>query len=80
MSLAQQAHTQRLDEGVALLSVSNEISDELTVWLTKGMSGEESKSISKRFPLHFEDESFAVRLPKLDGYMQLKDKNVLKNV
>ncbi|KAK4005777.1 hypothetical protein OUZ56_010854 [Daphnia magna] len=46
------------------------------------MSGEESKAISKWFPLQFEDESFAVRPPKLDGYMQrrAKDKNVLKSV
>ncbi len=82
MSPAQQTNIQSLGEGAAPFLVSKGISDELTVWLTKGMSGEESKAISKRFPLQFEDESFTVRPPKLDGYMQrrAKDKNVLKSV
>jgi hypothetical protein len=82
MSPAQQTNSQSLGEGAAPFFVSKGISDELTVWLTKGMSGEESKAISKRFPLQFEDESFTVRPPKLDGYMQrrAKDKNVLKSV
>ena len=76
MSSAQQAHNQCLDEGGALLSLSKEISDELMVWLTKGMSGEESKAISKRFPLHFDDESVAVMPPKLDGYMRRRAKDI----
>ncbi|KAI9552596.1 hypothetical protein GHT06_020461 [Daphnia sinensis] len=80
MSPAQK--TQSLREGVAPFSVSKEILDELTVWLTKGMSGEESKAILKQFLLQSGDESFAVKPPKLDGYMQrrAKDKNVLKSV
>ncbi|EFX71951.1 hypothetical protein DAPPUDRAFT_111201 [Daphnia pulex] len=82
MSPAQQTHNQSLGEGAAPFLVSKEISDELTVCLTKCISGEKSKAILKRFPLQFEDESFTVRPPKLDGFMQrrAKDKNVLKSV
>lgn len=62
--------------------VSTEICDELTAWLTKGMSGEESKAISKRFPLKFAEESFEIRPHMLDSFMQrqAKDKEVLRNV
>jgi hypothetical protein len=82
MFLAQQTHNQSLGEGAAPFLVCKELSDEHKVWLTKCMSGEESKMISKRFTLQFEDESFAVRPPKLDGYVQCraKEKNVLKSV
>ncbi len=39
--LAQQMHNQSLVEGAARFLVCKELSDELTVWLTKGLSGEE---------------------------------------
>ena len=44
-SPARQAPNQSVSEGAAPFLVSKEISDDLTVWLTKGMSGEESKAI-----------------------------------
>jgi hypothetical protein len=46
------------------------------------MSGEESKAISKRFPLKFAEESFEIWPPKLDNFMQrrAKDKEVPRNV
>ncbi|KAK4005815.1 hypothetical protein OUZ56_010939 [Daphnia magna] len=58
------------------------ISDELTTFMLKPLSGEESKAISKRFPMVFEDPDFGLKPPKLDGYMQrrAKDKGALKGV
>ncbi|KAK4003718.1 hypothetical protein OUZ56_005473 [Daphnia magna] len=58
------------------------ISDELTIFLLKPLSGEESKAISKRFPMVFEDPDFGLKPSKLDGYMQrqAKDMGVLKAV
>ncbi|KAI9554908.1 reverse transcriptase [Daphnia sinensis] len=57
------------------------ISDELTTFMLKPLSGEESKAISKRFPMVFEDPDFGLKPPKLDGYIRrAKDKGALKGV
>ncbi|KZS06356.1 Uncharacterized protein APZ42_030218 [Daphnia magna] len=64
------------------IMVPRPISDELTTFMLKPLSGEESKAISKRFPMVFEDPDFGLKPPKLDGYMQrrAKDKGALKGV
>ena len=66
----------------APLIVPQEVSDALSGWLTKGVSTEDSKAISKKTPLEFLDKEFSVKPPKLDGYMhrRAKDKGKLKAV
>ena len=61
------------------LIVPQEVSDALSGWLTKGVSTEDSKAISKKTPLEFLDKEFSVKPPKLDGYMhrRAKDKGKL---
>jgi hypothetical protein len=36
---------------------------------TSGLSTDESKAISKKFELEFEDPAFSIKPPKLDGFM-----------
>ncbi|KZR97307.1 Uncharacterized protein APZ42_007900, partial [Daphnia magna] len=64
------------------LIVPQEVSEALSNWLTKGVSTDESKAISKRTPLEFADKEFSLKPPKLDGYMyrRAKDKGKLKAV
>ncbi|KAK4004242.1 hypothetical protein OUZ56_005984 [Daphnia magna] len=65
------------------LAVSKAISDEISCWVTNGISTEAFKAISKEFPLEYVDTEFAIKPPKLDGWIgrwaQLKpDKGLLK--
>lgn len=62
------------------LVLPQEVSEALSNWLTKGVSTDESKAISKRTPLEFADKKFFVRPPKRNGYMYrgAKDKGKLK--
>ena len=47
-----------------------------------GLSTEESKAISKKYALEFEDQSFSFKPPKLDNFVvrYAKDKDCLKSV
>ena len=58
------------------------ISDEVGIWQTSGLSTDESKSISKKFELVFEDPAFSINPPRLDGFMlrHAKDKDRVKAV
>ncbi|KZR99710.1 Uncharacterized protein APZ42_004326, partial [Daphnia magna] len=71
--------------GAQPLSVSREISDEISLLMTKGISTESSKSISKEFALEYVDAEFSLRPPKLDGWISrrallLPDKGTLKAI
>ena len=55
--------------GAQPLSVSKAISDEISGWMTNGISTEASKAISKEFPIEFIDTDFAIKPPKLDGWI-----------
>jgi hypothetical protein len=61
--------------GEATAFIPAAISDEIRVWLTTGLSTEESKAISKKFELEFEDPAFSKKPPKLDGFMLRHAKN-----
>ena len=58
------------------------ISDEIKVWQTMGLSTDESKAISKKYALEFEDQSFSFKPPKLDNFVvrYAKDKDCFKSV
>ncbi|KAK4007691.1 hypothetical protein OUZ56_012844 [Daphnia magna] len=71
--------------GCTPLSVSREISDEISLLITKGISTKSSKSISKEFALEYVDAEFYLRPPKLDGWISrrallLPDKGTLKAI
>lgn len=51
------------------LAVSKVISDEISGWMTKGISIEASKAISKKFPVEYGDTEFLIKPPKLDGWI-----------
>jgi hypothetical protein len=66
-------------------SVSKVISDEISGWMTSGISTEASKAISKEFPIEFIDTDFAIKPPKLDGWIGRRaqsrpDKGLLKTI
>jgi hypothetical protein len=50
--------------------------------MSNGVTAEQSKAISKKYSLTFSDETFSIKPPKLDGFMQrrAKDKDRLKAV
>lgn len=58
------------------------ISEELTTMMTKGLTADESKAISKEFPLVFEDKDFSLKPPKLDSWLlrRIKEKGLQKTV
>ncbi len=80
-------------EGVSLpggsgsqpLSVSLNISEEVTSWMTKGIPTETSKAISKQFLLEFVDAEFSLKPPKLDGWISRRaplktDRGVVRSI
>jgi hypothetical protein len=62
--------------------VPKAICDEITALLSVGFSTEQSKSMSKEFPLVYEERDFSLMPPKLDAWMnrRSKDKGVHKAV
>ncbi|EFX67321.1 hypothetical protein DAPPUDRAFT_115527 [Daphnia pulex] len=70
------------ESGEVTVFIPTAISDEIRVWLTTGLSTDDSKAISKKFELEFEDPTFSIKPPKLDGFMlrHAKDKDRLKGV
>ncbi|KAI9565130.1 hypothetical protein GHT06_008901 [Daphnia sinensis] len=80
-------------EGVSLpggsgyqpLSVSKDISEEISSLMTKVISTDTSKSISREFPLEFVDSEFSLKPPKLDGWISRRvplkaDKSIVRSV
>ncbi|KAI9555982.1 hypothetical protein GHT06_018540 [Daphnia sinensis] len=59
-----------------------ELSQEISSLLSAGVSTDQSKLLSKEFPIAFEEENFTLKPPKLDGWMsrRARDKNTLKTV
>ena len=55
--------------------VPKEVTDEIKDWLVPGLSADESKAISKKFVLEFEDQSFSIKPPKLDSFMARRAKD-----
>lgn len=68
--------------GEATAFIPTAISDEIRIWQTNGLSTDDSKAISKRFELDFEDPTFSIKPPRLDGFMlrHAKDKDQVKAV
>ncbi|EFX66181.1 hypothetical protein DAPPUDRAFT_116643 [Daphnia pulex] len=80
-------------EGVSLpggsgsqpLSVSKDISEEISSLMTKGISTDTSKAISGEFPLEFVDAEFSLKPPKLDGWISRRallktDKSIVRSI
>ncbi|KZS10489.1 Uncharacterized protein APZ42_025037 [Daphnia magna] len=80
-------------EGVSLpggsgsqpLSVSKDISEEISSLMTKGISTDTSKSVSREFPLEFVDAEFSLKPPKLDGWISRRvplkaDKSIVRSI
>ncbi|KZR97418.1 Uncharacterized protein APZ42_007730, partial [Daphnia magna] len=67
---------------ISIPIVPKEICREIASLLAVGVSTDQSKLVSKEFPLRFEEEDFSLKPPKLDGWMgrRAKEKNVLKTV
>ncbi|KAK4007640.1 hypothetical protein OUZ56_012794 [Daphnia magna] len=55
--------------------VSKEITEEISNWLVHGLLADESKAISKKFALGFEDKSFSIKPPKPDSIMSRRGKD-----
>ena len=68
--------------GESLTFIPTAISDEVGIWQTSGLSTDESKAISKKFELVFEDPAFSIKPPRLDGFMlrHAKDKDRVRAV
>jgi hypothetical protein len=81
-AIRKTAKTSELIEIDSPTLVPKAISDEIKVWQTMGLSTDESKAISKKYALEFEDQSFSFKPPKLDNYVlrYAKDKDRLKSV
>ena len=67
------------------LSVSLNISEEVTSWMTEGIPTETSKAISKEFPLEFVDAEFSLKPLKLDGWISRRaplktDRGVVRSI
>ena len=62
--------------------VPKEVIDNLSSWILEPITGEVSKSISKRFSLLPEVKNFSLKPPKLDGFMyrRAKEKGVLRSL
>ncbi|KAK4006476.1 hypothetical protein OUZ56_011630 [Daphnia magna] len=58
------------------IMIPRPISDELTTFMLKPLSGEESKAVSKLFPMVFDVPDFSLKPPKLDNYI-VKNQNNL---
>lgn len=69
VSTAQPRMTQIPADTVEATVVEKEVSDEIMTWVTKGLSTEDSKVISKEFPLAFQDKDFSLKPPKLDDWL-----------
>lgn len=80
-------------EGVSLpggsgsqpLSVSKDISEEISSLMTNGISTDTSKAISGEFPLEFVDAEFSLKPPKLDGWISRRallktDKSIVRSI
>lgn len=72
-------------EAMGILSVSAsfspvEISDFLSALMSNRITAEQLKAISKKYPLAFDDETFSIKPPRSDGFMQrwAKDKERLR--
>ncbi len=50
-------------------AISKEITDKISSWQVHGLSSDESKIISRKFAIEFEDKTFSIRPPKLDSFM-----------
>jgi hypothetical protein len=63
-------------------AISKEITDEIRSWQVYGLSSDESKIISKKYAIEFEDKTFSIRPPKLDSFMSRRAEygNCLKAV
>lgn len=70
------------ESGEATAFISTAISDEIRVWLTTGLSTDDSKAIYKKFELKFEGPAFSIKPPTLDGFMlrHAMDKDRVKAV
>ena len=55
--------------------VPKDVLDEIKELLVHGLPADESKAISKKFVLDYEDQSFSIKPPKLDSFMVRRAKN-----
>jgi hypothetical protein len=62
-AIRKTAKTSELIEIDSPTLVPKAISDEIKVWQTMGLSTDESKAISKKYALEFEDQSFSFKPP-----------------
>lgn len=70
----QQAQDSNTVPSVTPVVVPKEICEKVSIYFSKGVLTETSKSISKEFPLNFEDSEFSLKPPRLDSLVARRAK------